>query len=256
MRSSTKLAQILNQRRPKGHRWAGLLGDFDGNITSDRPGEVYVRLRQAGAGYALGSFPVRGGIRQYYNLPVTVEMDPLTGEQYVAGIDAVGIEYGTASGNAPPPATYLETHAATHEWRAEADDQLQWLHTLQIYPLRVQPMSTAGHVVVQGGVYYAQGMYHWLRSSIDVDLSSYYPGSGETWVLLYIDATEAVSVVDSGSADIADVTKAPAGTYALAAVKLTAGDSISWLSDIIDLRFMIQDLSFEDAGEILAWIGW
>lgn len=244
MKSATKLAQLLNQRRPKGHRWTGLLGDFDGNVTSDRPGEVYVRLRQAGAGYALGSFPVRGGIREYYNLPVTVEMDPLTGEQFVAGVDEAGLMYGVQSGNDPPPATYLETHAATHEWRAEADDQLQWLHTLQIYSLRVQPTSTAQTVYVQPGVYYAAGAYRWLQTGITVDLSAYYPLTSYKWILLYVDEFRAVGIVDNSALDLPDVGETPAGTYALAALKLTAGASIAWLTEIVDLRFMPQNPGF------------
>ncbi len=231
MNATVKLRQLLDQRRKKGYRWTGLLGDFNGNIVSTRPDEVYVRLRQAGANsYAVGTFKVRGGLRHYYNLPVIIEIDPLTDEQYVAGVDTVALTYSIVGGNpAPPTSGYLETHAATHEWRADADDQLQWLHTFQFYPLRVQPHTTAQHVLVQAGVYYADAAYRWLRNSVDVDLSAYYPETGYKWVLLYINAAGNIGVVDNGATDVVDLEEAPASTYALAAVRLRSGLSIRTL---------------------------
>jgi len=237
------LSSIIGELRPKGNRWDGLLGDHSGNIESVRDGEVYVRMRQAGSGsYAVGSFPVKGGLRLYYNLPVIIEEDPLTRERFVVDVDAMALDYGNAAGNTPPPTSgALETHALTHSWSEQADDQLQWLHTFQIFPLRMQPSETAQHVIIQAGAYYAEGAYRWLVSSIDLDLSTYYPTSGHKWVLIYLDGDGAAGVVDDGATTFTALNEPPSGTYAIGAAKLTFGAGISWMEDIVDLRFMLQN---------------
>jgi len=233
--------EVLDLRRPKGYRWSGLLGDFDGNITADRPGEVWVRLRQAGSsGYSVGSFPNRGGVRPWYNLPVYIEVDPLTGEQYVIGTDTTALAYGVVDGNPETPVGVdeLPLHGDYHGWGG--DDQVSWIHTLQVFPLRVQPGSSAGEIIIQAGVYYAEGHTCVLGDALSVDLSSYQSGTGaNVYLLLYLDAAGAAGVVEITT--LAGAELAPKGAYALGIVRLRATGVIEWRDVATDLRFIPQD---------------
>ena len=236
-----QFSEVLNQRRPKGHRWAGLLGDLSGNITADRPGEVWVRLRQAGSsGYSVGSFANRGNVRPWYNLPVLIEMDPLTGEQYVVGADTLAMAYGVVAGNpeTPPGLEDIPLHGTYHGWGG--DDQIAWIHTLQVFPLRVQPSATTFEVIIQPGIYYANGQTCVLSTAITVDLSAYDPGiQGSTYLLIYLDANGDEGIVEVGARSGADL--APKGCYALGIVRLHSSGTIEWRDMSADLRFVPQD---------------
>jgi hypothetical protein len=231
--------QTLDRRRPKGYRWSGLLGDFGGNVTADRPGEVWVRLRQAGSnGYSVGSFPNRANVRAWYNLPVYVEMDPLTGEQYVSGTDKLAQAYGESAGNTDTGgAEDLPLHGAYHGWGG--DDQVSWIHTLQVFPLRVQPSTTVATVIVEPGVYYANGVTCVLQAALTVDLSAYQPVGGAKYLVLYIDDAGAVGVVETTS--LSGNALPPKGTYALGIVRLRANGVVAWRDMSADLRFVPQD---------------
>lgn len=243
-KSDQMLKALLNKPR---ERWSGYLGDHDGNVESDRPNEVYARIKQAGSdSYVVGSFKVRGAVRHLVGLPVWIEKDPTTGEQYIAGADQELMAYGGQG--VDPNIAMLALHAYTHEWRTDADDQLQWMHPLQLYPCRVQPGAVAQHVLIQAGVYFVSGQMVYKNDQTDLDLSTYYPGSGSAYVMVCIDKDDAVTAVQkAGGGDARDfdeIGPAPAGTYMLAVVRLTDGADIEWGQaeggDIYDLRFINQ----------------
>lgn len=218
--------------RRKGAFLRGLLGDFAGNITvADRPGYYYVRVDRAGSGYELGIFP--GRIRALYNLPIRIETNPLTQVQYIAGIDDQTLAY---SGVDPADVPAIERHAATHEYGG--DDMLQWLHTLQLFPLRCQPSDTDGtRVAIQRGTYFAESTFVTLNTPLEVDLTAYWPLSGQKYVLVYLTGAGAAGVADNGAYFLADLGAAPAGMFWVAAVRLRPGDGVGW-QDIVDLRFV------------------
>lgn len=254
--ASQKLRELL---QPSLARWAGILGDFDGNIESDRPNEVYVRLRQAGStSYVVGSFKVRGALRLWLNLPVWVALDPVTGEQYIDGADTDMMAYSSATQDAGMAT--LPLHAPSHDWRATADDQLQWLHTLQIYSVRVQPGDTTGHVDVQKGIYFAGGELVFKSAATDLDLTSYYPASGSALVKVCIDKDDVITVIQgAGGSDamlFSQLEATPADNYALAVARLTFGAEILWAQadggDIYDLRFVNEiTTTVFDGGEVV-----
>lgn len=248
-RSLTEFGRAV---RRKGLRLRGLLGDMTGTIAvPGRSGWYYVRTRQAGSGrYSVGEFP--GNVRPLYNLPVIIEEDPISGGQYITGIDETTLQYGIDNGNATPPATELQTHAATHAWGG--DDQLSWIHTLQIFPLRVQPGTTAKHITVQGGAYYIDGQYCWKTSPSDVDLTTYWPSSGVVYVLIYIDAAAAVSV-SAAVGSLNALSAPPPETYGLAAVLLRAtATTVAW-TDIADIRFTDGATAGNRTYEVLQMLG-
>jgi hypothetical protein len=235
-----KFREVLERRRAKGYRWSGILGDFNGNIEANRPGEYWVRLRQAGSsGYSLGSFPNRG-VRPLYNLPVYIEVDPLTHQQYIAATDAMALQYGDDVGNPSIPVGFgdLPLHGDYHGWGG--DDQIAWIHTLQVFPLRVQPSANAAEVIVQPGVFYAGGQTRVLAAAATVDLSAYLPLAGSyAYLLLYLDAASDVGVVDVGAIVGADLP--PRGSYALSIVRLRSSGVVGWQDVGADLRFVFQD---------------
>jgi len=237
--------EVADTWRPKGKRYHCLLGDFSGNVRpADRPSDFYVRVPQAGSStYSLAI--LSGNVRAIYNLPVVVEEDPLTHEQYIVGGDALFIKYGEDSGNTPAPPAGLVNHGQTHGWGG--DDQIDWLNTLQVFPLRVQPSSTARHVVVQAGMAPLDGGWVAVTSAIDVDLSSYWPSTGGVYVLLYLSSATTV-VVDVCGLTPASVSNPPPGKCALAAVRLMASATAVTWPDIIDMRFLDNLAYVEELG--------
>jgi hypothetical protein len=217
--------------RRKGQFQRGLLGNAAGAIeVPGRPGYFYVRVEKPG-GYEEGIFP--GRVPLYLNLPVRIETHPITGVQFVAGVDDQTIAY---SGVDPADIPDVGPHAPTHEWGGP--DMVMWLHTMQLFPLRTQPAEPASQdVVVQGGTYFAEGQFSVLNSPQTVDLSAHVPGTGRRYVLLYLDAAGDVGIQDDDVSSLAALQPAPAGTFWLSAVRLRAGDVVGW-QDIVDLRFM------------------
>lgn len=232
--SQRVLKRAAENLRRKGPFLRGLLGDFDGNIAvADRLGYYYVRVERP-SGYEVGVFP--GRVRALYNLPVCIETHPVTNVQYVSGIDDETVAY---SGVDPASVPTLDRHADTHGW--EGDDMPIWLHTLQLFPLRVQPHPTAAQSVgVMPGIYYAGSAVYALHNPLVVDLSSYFPVSGLLFVSLYIDTAQAVQVLDESATTLADAPEPPSGTYWLAVVILRAATgAITW-SDIVDARWFVK----------------
>ncbi|HOU13459.1 MAG TPA: hypothetical protein PKZ84_10100 [Anaerolineae bacterium] len=228
------LQHAARNLRRKGPFLRGLLGDFDSHITvSGRPGYYYVRVEKPG-GYEVGIFP--GRVRPLYNLPVQIETHPLTGIQYIAGLDDVTVAYGGTD-----PATIpgdVGLHGETHSWGG--DDMPVWLHSLQIFPLRCQPHATNNKaVLVQSGTYFAEGVFAFLAAPVTVDLTAYVPSFGVKYILLYLDAAGEVGVIDNGATNLSGLGVAPTGMYTLAAVRLIP-TGITW-QDIVDLRFMPQN---------------
>jgi hypothetical protein len=246
-----ELRRAFGGLRRKGQRLFGILGNEAGDIAvPDRPGYQYARIERGSERVTLACL---GNVRPRLNTAVLIEQNPLTQEFQIVGLD---VETTRAAGDDPTTALfYTEPHAASHEWRADADDCLLWLHPNQIYFLRVQPGATTGHVVVQGGPYFVGGELCWKRAQSDVDLTSYYPTSGAAWVMLCLDADDVITVVQAvGGADARDITDLaviPVGTIALAAVKLTVGAAIDFFSDIIPLWQITQfDTSVLANGEV------
>jgi len=236
-REVQRAAQAL---RRKGQRLFGILGDENGVINvPDRPGYQYVRVER---GSERVTMAVLGNARERLNTSVKIEQDPITSEYRIVGVD---VETTRLAGDDPATVLYdLPLHAESHGWSPKADDPLLLLNPLQMYFLRVQPATTTGHVVVQGGPYFVSGALQWKRESSDVDLTAYYPTSGAAWVMLCLDAEDVVTVVQkAGGGDAADIEQLgpiPAGTIALAAVKLTVGAPIDFFADIIPLWQVTQ----------------
>jgi len=246
-----ELRRAFGSLRRKGQRLFGLLGNEAGEIAvPERPGYQYARIER---GSERVTVVCLGNVRARLNTAVLIEQNPLTTEFQIVGLD---VETTRAAGDDPTTALfYTEPHAASHEWRADADDLLLWLHPNQIYFLRVQPGETSGHVVVQGGPYFVHGELCWKRAQSDVDLTAYYPASGAAWVMLCLNADDDITVVQAdGGAEARDITQLaaiPTGNIALAAVKLTVGAAIDFFSDIIPLWQITQfDASVLVNGEV------
>jgi len=187
MSALSDLRRAASAIRKKGERLYGLLGDFDGNITvADKVGYYYVRVEQPDGSYQVGEFA--GQVRATLNLPVIIETNPVTLVQTIAGVDEV--QFARAN---PDADSYggVDKHATSHE--LGGDDILWWLDLRQIQNLRVWPHpTTAQHVLVAPGAYYAEGL-QLLYTTQDVDLSSYYPVAGSRWVGIYLDSSQTVS---------------------------------------------------------------
>ncbi len=229
--NNRQLRRAVKNIRLKGQFLRGLLGDFSGTIeVAGRPGYYYVRVEKPG-GYEVGIFP--GRVRALKNLPVRLETHPITGIQYIVGLDDETIAYG---GTAPSSIPAMERHALTHGWGG--DDMLMWLHTAQVFPLRCQPHeSISTSVVIQAGTYFSEGLFCALAAPLAVSLVAYIPSNGYKYVLLYLNAAGAAGIVDNGAQRLSELNPAPSGTYWVAALRLAAGTAIGWQS-IIDLRFM------------------
>jgi len=238
MTLARELTRVFSQYRPKGGRWFGLLGqtaDAGAEIeVSGRPGWYWVRVDRAGSGYQPGIFQARVGFRPLVNLPVVIEADPFTGVRYIVSVDQFMVE---ASGQTAVPALTLEEHATTHEW--DGSDQLNWIHTLQIMNLRVQPGSVVRHVTVQGGAAVVDGEYVFKSGTTDLDLTSYWPTSGTRWILLTLSSTGVIAVQDDGALTLNALEPPAEGTIALAALPLRASATdLIWPDDFrVDLRF-------------------
>lgn len=239
MRELRNLRQRL-QRPPQ--RWYGLLGDEDGVVEVEgRTGYYYARVRQAGSSnYAVGQFRARGALQLYYNLPIIIESDLLTDEQLIIGTDGLTLAYGEAGGDYDIPSATLDPHNDQHEFGGA--DQLDWLDTRQLYALRVQPTGNAEEVHLQAGVYIAGSAFYLRPEAETLDLSSYAPASGTTWLLIALDTEGAVSITDVGNiyaeahGAAYRVATAQTNTKPVALVQVGSGDTPGW-SEIVDLRF-------------------
>ncbi len=238
--------------RRKGKRLFGILGNEAGVINvPDRPGYQYARIERGAERVTL---VCKGNARSRLNTAVIIEQNGITGEFQIVELD---VATTILAGDDPTIALFnTEPHAASQEWRTNADDMLLWLNPLQMYFLRVQPAATTGHVIVQGGPYFVGGQVQWKRAQSDVDLTSSYPGSGEAWVMLCIDANGVIQVVEKaggGTAlDIENLGPIPVGCVALAAVKLTFGEHVNFFEDIIPLWQINQfDASVLYGGQVL-----
>ncbi|MBN1261095.1 MAG: hypothetical protein JXB35_10480 [Anaerolineae bacterium] len=224
------LERAFRSIRKKGSFLRGLLGDFEGNIeVNGRPGYYYVRVEKPG-GYEVGIFP--GRVRPLYNLPVRIETHPITRVQYIAGLDDETVAYG---GGDPGAITTVERHQQSHGWGG--DDQLMWLHTLQIFPVRCQPHETdPDSVVIQGGVYLSEAQLSWMREPATVDLSVYRI-TGVRFVLLELESDNNVVVTPATAEIVEEISLPTGGRFLVAAVCLRNNDAIA-MHDIVDLRFL------------------
>ena len=247
-RVARQLRQAGKNLRQRGVRWHGLLGQYENSgscAVASRGGFWWVRIRQAGTStYSLGQF--RGYVPDLYNLPVVIERDPLSGEQVIAGVDRMMIQYGIGADpdNYEPPPAVNAAHGESHVFGGF--DQLDWLDTRQLYSLRVQPTGNVAEVLLQAGVYCVDGAYYLRPASIVVDLAAYVPVSGDAWILVHLDTTGAVGLLDAGSIyddphnNAYKMASAPAGTAGVALVRVESTATPDW-ADIIDLRFVTQD---------------
>ena len=248
--ATRKLQQAGRNLRLRGRRWHGLLGGYtvtDSCAVADRGGYWWVRIRQAGSStYALGQF--RGSVPDLYNLPVVIERDPLSGDQYITGIDRIMIEYGISEdpdNYAPPPAV-IPGHNDSHEFGGSG--QLDWLDTRQLYALRIQPTGNVAEVLLQGGIYYVDAAYYLRPEMATVNLAAYVPASGETWVLICLDTTGDINISDvdaiynSTGSNAYRLSAAQTGKAAVALVRIKTGLAPDW-PDILDLRFATQATS-------------
>ena len=247
-RALRKITEGVKRFRLVGRQETGVLGRADGVIAvPDRPGYAYVRVQRPG-GDVLGVY--RCNLRLRMNTPVKIATDPLTGEQIV--IDA---DWDTADLlDERDDVLLLPQHAHTHEWRADADDRIDWLHPQQMYFWRVQPLTgTPGSVTVLPGVMFKGGQLYWKATADTVDLSGYYPISGYTWIILTIDIAFAYHVV-TGTPPVknpGDLPPLTLGEFALAALKLTAGADLNMFTDIIPLWPVDQFDASSLGGEVV-----
>lgn len=252
MQNWRKLKRDFGGFRKKGRRLFGILGNEAGIVNvPDRPGYQYARIERGAERVTL---ICKGNARPRLNTAVIIEQNAITGEFEIVGLD---VETTRAAGDDPTMALFnTEPHAASHEWRADADDILLWLHPLQMYFLRVQPGDTAGHVIVQGGPYFVEGKLHWKRAQSDLDLTGYYPSSGSVWVMVCLDGAGDFTIVQKAgggnAADIEDLGPIPSGHVALAAVKLTYGAAFDFFNDFIPLWQVTQfDASVLSNGTVI-----
>jgi hypothetical protein len=231
MNDLRRIRAAFASRRPKGQRWFGLLGDHDGTVAvSGRPGWRYVRVER-GVSYEVGKYRAKIPLADVANTPVILEEDPLTGERWIVALDQVAIEASDYDGTD----LSIALHSATHGFGGR--DQLQWLHMLQIYwPSRVQ-VKAAQTVRVQAGVVPLDNEGYMYTYAEDLDLSSYFPGSGSKYVLIYGDKWGQIQVDDSNSATLLRELAHPPSGIAIAAVQLTYGQALTQ-NDIADLRLV------------------
>lgn len=231
-RALRQIAEGVKRFRLVGRQETGVLGRADGTCAvPDRPGYAYVRVQRPG-GEVEGIYPC--SLRLRPNTPVKIETDPLTGQQVVVDAD-----WDTADLlDERDDVLLIPQHASTHEWREDADDRIDWLHPQQMYFWRVQPLTgTPGSVTVLPGVMFKGGSLYWKTTTDTVDLSSYYPVSGYTWIILTIDIAFAYHVV-TGTPPVknpGDLPPLTLGEFALAAIKLTAGVDLNMFTDFIPL---------------------
>lgn len=247
-----KLKRDFGGFRKKGRRLFGILGNEAGIINvPDRPGYQYARIERGAERVTL---ICKGNARPRLNTAVIIEQNAITGEFEIVGLD---VETTRAAGDDPATALFnTAPHAASHEWRADADDILLWLNPLQMYFLRVQPGDAPGHVVVQGGPYFVEGNLHWKREQSDLDLTGYYPSSGSVWVMVCLDGAGDFTIVQKAgggnAADIVDLGPIPSRHIALAAIRLTYGAAFDFFSDFIPLWQVTQfDASVLSNGTVI-----
>lgn len=227
-----KITEGVKRFRLVGRQETGVLCRADGTCAvADRPGYAYVRVARPG-GEVEGIY--RCSLRLRPNTPVKIATDPLTGEQVVADADWDTADLLDERGDV----LLIQQHANTHEWRADADDRLDWLSLQQIYFWRVQTLTaTPQSVAVLQGALFKGGQLYWKSTVDTVDLSAYFPVSGYAWIILTIDIAFAYGVVQGGTPaqNPGDLPPLPMGEFGIAAIKLTAGAAINMFTDIIPL---------------------
>ena len=233
--AAQQIAQFAQGTRPKGQRRYGQLGDFDGTLTPSDKNDTWYYVRvETPSGFQLGEYQARGAVRKTLNMPVILEQDPLSGQWFIVGVDEVMLEAASYSG----PDPHIPTHAESHNWGG--DDRINYIDIRQVYnPARVQIKSgeTKTVLVQQGWIPKPGSTGYRFVESTSIDLTSYYPGSGNLWVLIYIKASTAtVTVGDNNAVLLEQLMQAPAGDWPLAAIRLTAGSSQLQWTDMVDLR--------------------
>lgn len=156
-------------------------------------------------------------------------------------------------------------HHETHEWPDSADaaggNDIVYVHHRQIKGLRVTRDSGMDIIIGSG---WFEGVDNWVRvSKQNLSLTSYIPGSGARWVLIYVDNTGTAGVKQGDDVDNIDQLKASnipkrdTGTMALAAIKLWQGQTAisekPGQSEVVDLRFTSSAGNTSDSLKQLAW---
>lgn len=224
-----RLSNLLGRARPKGYRWHGIVGNFDGVVdVPNKPGWKYVRIPKAGTGdYELGEFPELNVAGTVYNSPVLIEYDPLTGQRIIAGGDQQAAAAATPPGaGLPDPGAYsLPKHAPLHQ--VGGSDQVT-VSPLQISNIQVSPSATAKHVTIGAGLCIAAGTLVVKTTDTDVDLTAYFPASGYKLVWVTLTSAGAAQVIDPLCTSFAALALPTTTNYVAALVKLQAFQPITW----------------------------
>lgn len=227
------------RRKGRARRWDwGKLGNGAGVVSV--PGttqECYVRMR----GVVLIAYNDRTAFVD--GLPVVVGYD--TYQPDVLQVLTVKVRGGVQM----PQGFSEQPHHTRHEFlNDQGGDDVVWINERMLLPLRVTPSSALNVEVYPGVLQTATG---WLDIALtSLDLSSYQPGSGALWALICIDAVGSLSVTTGVSVSSVDLLRTshipaePAGSWALAAVRLydgqTAITETAQYNDVIDLRFVLR----------------
>lgn len=235
---ATRLSKIVGAQRPKGQRWHGIVGDFNGNVeVSGKPGYVYVRIPK-GSGFELGEFP---GKVTTSGMAVTIEHDPLTGQQVVVDSDPTAVAYSAGGSVTFDPQVFaIAPHADRHTLLG--DDQVT-IYSSQVAPLQITKSSADVRTLTIGaGAYTIRGSYYFKSAASSIDLDAYYPANGTKYVWVLISSAGVLSVQDDGATSYSAVLQPSIDHFAACLVALNAGYDFV-LSDTVDARFIQTDKS-------------
>lgn len=230
----------------------GLIGFMIGGVKTsevqDRPGYVYVRLRN-NTNELIIAF--NDQVSPVYDLPVLVTRDEVDKTRYkIQGRDIGKYEnWGSVS-------PYLPRHGNQHSFdpASGGGGDVVWVYDRQLMPLALVPSGTAGsgNVTIGHDTIFQRTTWKSVGGTGTVDLLAYKPtGTNARLVLVYLDQngnpqTVLGSFFDAsitGTAAIVPYLPYPPQTWdiPLGAVRLVSGTSAILWENIYDLRALIRD---------------
>lgn len=158
----------------------------------------------------------------------------------------------------PADAAYvmLKNHWQNHTW--DGPDTVP-IHQRQILSLAVIVTSGLNIQILPGWIETDTGFVYYSDDQ-EYDLSSYKPASGARYLLIYFDTNANLTFLPGStkpplSLSHADIPAKPAGSTALAAIRLLAGSTL--INDINSLNTDLLDLrGFGSSGGGAGWAEW
>lgn len=232
-RQQRTIRQAFRNLKKPPKRIAATLGDGKGNVEVEGY-EWLCYARIGNRGVPIKIYNVRSPHEN--GLDVWVGADDINPQL----VQVLGMNYNAGSAYSGNP--HIGKHAKNH--RRDQSDTV-WIEGYQVTDLGVYVDGETMIATVFPGRIMVNGVPVDIVQE-DIDLTASVPGSGSLWVLVYLDSTGDILTLAGANKNLldlryTDIPEAAAGTIALAAVRLYAGqtflDSDPTSCDVVDLRW-------------------